>query len=95
MHDRSPEEDALFFNTKDDESPAIDCSGVDINDLNVLETFLQRRIDLPLDLRQRTAERLSEHFGQKCSVAREYRPDHENFLELVVRCFRKSARMRQ
>jgi uncharacterized RDD family membrane protein YckC len=95
VHDRSPEDDGLFFNTKDDAAQGIDCSAVDLNDLNVLETFLQRRIDLPLDLRQRTALKLADHFGQKCSVPRENRPDNENFLEAVVRGFRKSARLRK
>jgi uncharacterized RDD family membrane protein YckC len=95
VHDRQPEDDGLFFNTKDDPSAALDCSEINAQDLAVLETFLQRRIDLPLDLRQRTAERLAEHFGRKCSVARESRPDNENFIELVVRGFRKSARLRK
>jgi uncharacterized RDD family membrane protein YckC len=95
VHDRPPEDDGLFFNTKDEQSPAIDCSAVDVNDLNVLETFLQRRIDLPLDLRQRTAQKLADHFGQKCSVPPEARPDNENFLEIVVRGVRKNARMRR
>jgi uncharacterized RDD family membrane protein YckC len=93
VHDRKPEEDSIFFNTRSSDVVGdIDYRVLSVTDLQVLETFLQRRLDLPYDLRQQSAQRLADHFGEKCKVAKASRPDNENFLEIVVRGYRSFKR---
>lgn len=63
-------------------------------EIQMIETFLLRRLDLPPTVRQRSAARIADHLLGKLQVAEEQRRDVENFLELVVRQFRKSAHYR-
>jgi hypothetical protein len=45
-----------------------------------------------LEIRQRTAARLADHFRQKCEVSAGEQSNNENFLEFLVRGYRRSAR---
>lgn len=93
VHDHKPEKDTLFFNTDDRDIVAtINYKALNAQDLQVIETFLQRRLDLQTEVRQRTAAKLASHFRQVCSAAETEHPDDENFLEVLVRGFRQSAR---
>jgi len=93
VHDRKSEDEAIFFNTSsDDEAEGINCAVLNIDDLHVMETFLLRRLDLPSEVRQKTAERLAKHFREKCSVPEGTRTDNENLLEILVRGFRRTRR---
>jgi uncharacterized RDD family membrane protein YckC len=93
VHDRKPEDDAIFFNTENqDVADTINYSTITPNDLMVIETFLQRRLDLDYGVRQRTGEKLAKHFREKCAVPEGTHPDNENLLEALVRGFRRSAR---
>jgi uncharacterized RDD family membrane protein YckC len=92
IHDRKPEDDAIFFNTGDQVVEGINYSVITPNDLHAIETFLQRRLDLDYEVRTRTAIRLAEHFRKKCEVADGSHQDNENLLELLVRGYRRSAR---
>jgi len=93
IHDRGSEEDAIFFNTRgDDAAEDIHYSTLTTGDLQVMETFLQRRLELPLEVRRKTAEKLAKHFREKCSVPEGTHADNENLLELLVRGFRRSGR---
>jgi len=95
VHDRKPEEEGIFFNTKDaDITGDINYVSLTATDLHVIETFLHRRLDLTYELRQRTAEKLADHFGTKCNVEKSKRPDNENFLEILVRGVRRFSRFR-
>jgi uncharacterized RDD family membrane protein YckC len=95
VHDRKPESEAIFFNTANDRPiEAINYSAVTPTDLEVIETFLQRRLDLDYDVRQQAARKLANHFRQKCNVPPETKIDNENLLEMLVRGFRDSARFR-
>lgn len=94
VHDRKPEEDAIFFNTNREELlDTINYGTLNADDLHVLESFLQRRLDLPMEVRQRTAQKLASHFRQKCIVPQGSHPDDENLLEALVRGFRRDARL--
>jgi hypothetical protein len=64
------------------------------SDLQVIETFLQRRLDLPQEVRRRTADKLAKHFRAKCGVPEGTQADKENLLEILVRGFRGSGRNR-
>jgi uncharacterized RDD family membrane protein YckC len=93
VHDRTAEDDAIFFNTRGDEAADdINYATLTTNDLQVMETFLQRRLELPSEVRRKTAEKLATHFREKCSVSEGTHIDNENLLESLVRGFRRSGR---
>jgi uncharacterized RDD family membrane protein YckC len=93
VHDRKREDDAIFFNTSNEDiADAINYGVLSTSDLLVMETFLQRRLDLPPEVRQRTADKLAEHFRAKCAVPEDTHTDTENLLEILVRGFRRSGR---
>jgi uncharacterized RDD family membrane protein YckC len=93
VHDRGNEEEAIFFNTRaDDAAEDINYATLTTDDLQVMETFLQRRLELPPEVRRKTAEKLAKHFREKCSVPEGTHTDNENLLEVLVRGFRRSGR---
>jgi uncharacterized RDD family membrane protein YckC len=93
VHDREPEETDIFFNTnREDIIEAINYAALSTNDLRLLENFLQRRLDIPIDARRRAAHKLASHFRQKCGVPIGSNTDDENLLEVLVRGFRRDAR---
>jgi len=93
VHDRNGEEVGIFFNTTGDgEADPVDCAALSTDDLQIIETFLQRRLDLPSEVRIKTAEKLARHFREKCKVPRGTHTDNENLLEVLVRGFRRLGR---
>jgi hypothetical protein len=94
VHDRRREDEAIFFNTSSADAGDINCAAMSTNDLQVIETFLQRRLDLPFEVRQRTADKLAKHFREKCGVPEGTHADNENLLEILVRGLRGSGRNR-
>lgn len=95
VHDRRPEESQPFWNTREDAE--VSFTGIEKitpEEIQTIETFLLRRLDLPMSIRQQSAQRIADHLCTKLDVRQEDRQDLENFLELVVRQFRKSARYR-
>ena len=95
VHDRAPEESQPFWNTKEDQGTSfVGIEKVMPEEIHMVETFLLRRLDLSLAVRQQSAKRIADHLCTKLEVRDEDRRDLENFLEVVVRQFRKSARYR-
>ena len=95
IHDRAPEESQPFWNTREDaEVTFAGIEKITFEEIQMIETFLLRRLDLPPTVRQQSAKRIADHVSTKLEVADDYKRDLENFLELVVRQFRKSARYR-
>jgi uncharacterized RDD family membrane protein YckC len=92
IHDREPDDDAIFFNTNDEIPEGINYSALTPNDLQLIETFLQRRLDIEYDVREKTAAKLADHFRMKCEASADSYKDNENFLELLVRGYRRGAR---
>jgi uncharacterized RDD family membrane protein YckC len=92
IHDRKPEDDDIFFNTKEDVTDGINFSVLTPEDLHAIETFLQRRLDLDLQVRNKAAVRLADHFRQKCEIPSGEHTNPENFLEFLVRGYRRGAR---
>ncbi|HEY0566103.1 MAG TPA: RDD family protein [Terriglobales bacterium] len=92
IHDRKPSEDQLFFNTQESAvSHELAYSKLTATEVQTIELFLQRRLDLEMAVRKSTAFRLAQHFGNKLSVPAEERRDDENFLEMLALGFRQSA----
>jgi uncharacterized RDD family membrane protein YckC len=56
-----------------------------LGDLELMEAFLQRRYDLALDVRQRTAEQISTRMRQKLQVTQDRASSDEDFLEKLAR----------
>lgn len=95
IHDKQQDDEAMFLNTaKEELAGDINYAALSTDDLHVIEAYLQRRLDLPFDVRQRTALKLAEHFRLKCGVPEGTVPDNENLLETLVRGFRQGARFR-
>jgi uncharacterized RDD family membrane protein YckC len=95
VHDRPPEESQPFWNTREDAEVAFGgIEKITADEIQMVETFLLRRLDLSPTVRQQSAQRIADHLCTKLEVKDEDRRDLENFLELVVRQFRKSARYR-
>ena len=95
VHDRPPEESQPFWNTREDAGVSfVGIEQVTAEEIQTIETFLLRRLDLPPTVRRQSAARIAEHISAKLQVSEDQKQDLENFLELVVRQFRKSAHYR-
>jgi hypothetical protein len=65
-----------------------------LEEAELIETFLARRIEIPPDVRQQNAHRIAEMVAARLSVPAESRPaQDEVFLEALVREFRNRARL--
>jgi len=95
VHDRPPELGQPFWNTRaDDQTVFVGIDKITAQEVQMIEAFLLRRLDLPPTVRQQSAKRIADHVSAKLEVPEDQKKDLENFLELVVRQFRKSARYR-
>lgn len=98
VHEKKDKESELFFNTSGAriEGGALYQAGkLSIQEIELIETFLSRRLDIPPEVRKQNGVRIAEMIGSKLGIDPAARPpDNENFLELVVREFRNSARFR-
>jgi hypothetical protein len=63
-------------------------------EIQLVETFLNRRLDLPYEQRQNTARTIADRIGARLNVPSADRPSPENFLEELSRRYRDNARFR-
>ena len=63
-------------------------------EFQLIESFLNRRLDLPYEQRQKTAISIADHIGTRLNVPSSDRPSPENFLEDLSRRYRDAARFR-
>ncbi|HYX53420.1 MAG TPA: hypothetical protein VE783_08200, partial [Candidatus Limnocylindrales bacterium] len=96
VHETSDRESAIFFNT-----PAVTeqvfpaAAQLTVEEAELIEAFLARRLDIPPAIRQQNAARIAHMLAAKLNIAPDQRPaDNENFLELLVKEFRNRARYR-
>lgn len=61
-------------------------------EFQLIETFLNRRLDLPYDQRQKTAINIADHIGNRLNVPPADRPSPESFLEDLSRRYRDAGR---
>lgn len=97
VHDNKAQESDLFFNTPEKTSafPVYQAGRLGVPEVELIETFLARRLDIPADVRQQSAVRIANMISAKLGIDPSSRPaDNENFLELVVREFRNRAQYR-
>ena len=94
VHERK-HDSGLFFNTPAQTRKAVlDVSKLSNRELEVIETFLARRLDLQPELRRSTAERLAQRISEKLGKPAETGTDHEDFLEAVAKELRDTMRYR-
>lgn len=95
VHDRKGDENQVLWSVPADSGSTWDLSAITDNDLQVIETFLERRLDIPLDVRQATAQRLADLYAARLKLAPEARGTNEDLLEAIAIQFRNSRRFRQ
>ena len=61
-------------------------------EFQLIETFLNRRLDLPYEQRLVTAKKIADRIGDRLNVPWQDRPSPENFLEELSRRYRDAAR---
>lgn len=61
-------------------------------EFQLIETFLNRRLDLPYEQRQKTAQSIAEHIGGRLKVPAAERTPAESFLEELSRRYRSAVR---
>ena len=96
VHETSDKESALFFNTaQNTEFVFPQAAQLTLQEAELIEAFLARRLDIPSAIRQQNAQRIAEMVAARLNIPAEQRPpDNENFLEILVREFRNRAKYR-
>jgi uncharacterized RDD family membrane protein YckC len=70
-------------------TPAVQLS---MDELQLIETFFERRASLDSDVRRSMARQIAIKLGERLSIPSEQRPDPEKFLEALAEQRRSSAR---
>lgn len=97
VHERKAKESDLFFNTPErrTEYSLYQAGQLGAPEVELIETFLARRLDIPLEVRQQSAARIAAMIGAKLGIDPQSRPsNNEDFLELIVKEFRNRAQYR-
>lgn len=96
VHETSDRESALFFNTPANSQFSIpQASKLTLQEAELIEVFLSRRLDIPAAIRQQNGQRIADMVCTRLGITPDVRPaDNENFLELLVKEFRNRASYR-
>ncbi len=86
----------IFFNTPTKTEFALhQAAGLTLQEAELIETFLARRLEIPPEVRRFNGQRIADMISARLNIPPESRPaDNENFLELTVREFRSRAQYR-
>jgi uncharacterized RDD family membrane protein YckC len=96
VHDRRESESQPFYNMKSEAAPSFETGELSIRELEVIEAFLARRLDMTRELRDATSRKLANRIAEKINVAPAARPSNdEDFLEAVALRIRSNQRFRQ
>jgi len=96
VHETSDRESSLFFNTPANAQFTIpQAAKLTIQEAELIEAFLARRLDIPAEIRQQSGQRIADMVCTRLGITADTRPaDNENFLELLVKEFRNRAAYR-
>jgi len=72
--------------------PAIPSAQLSLDELQLVETFFERRMSLDPEVRRSMARQIAQRLGERLNVPGETRPDAEKFLEALAEQRRSSAR---
>jgi len=97
VHELQEQGDSYWYSQQ---STTTDASVVEVvaamtpQEFQLIETFLNRRLDLPYDQREKTAISIADRIATRLNVAAADRPSPESFLEELSRRYRDAARFR-
>ena len=97
IHELQEQGDSYWYAQKSDVVviPSVEAvTAMTAQEFQLIETFLNRRLDLPYEQRQRTAQNIADHIGGRLNVPPADRTSPENFLEELSRRYRDNARYR-
>jgi uncharacterized RDD family membrane protein YckC len=95
VHETALEGVRPFAETKIDEYlPAFDASSITLDELRLIETFIQRRDSLDPGLRGKMALQIADRIGEKLQVKVYGWPRTETFLEAVLKQCRERGQFR-
>jgi uncharacterized RDD family membrane protein YckC len=96
VHETSGREPQVYFNTPAQSEFAIpQAAQLTLQEAELIETFLARRLDIPSDVRLQNGRRIAEMITARLAIDPMARPaNDEQFLELMVREFRNRAQYR-
>jgi uncharacterized RDD family membrane protein YckC len=72
--------------------PILVASQITVDELQLIEAFLNRRNSLEPDVRRAMARQIADRFAQRLAIAPETRADNEKFLETLAEQRRQMAR---
>lgn len=81
--------------SKEPVSHQVQATALSIAEVELIETFLHRRIDLAIEVRSATARRIAGHITAKLQLQEPPSQSDEDFLETVVKQFRSLASYRE
>jgi uncharacterized RDD family membrane protein YckC len=96
VHETSEREPQMFFSGASTAEFAVpQAAQLTLQEAELIETFLARRLDIPSDVRWSNAQRIAQMVSTRLGIAPEARPaNDEQFLELLVKEFRNRAKYR-
>lgn len=98
VHELQEQGDSYWYaqqNTATTMAPSVEAiTAMTAQEFQLIETFLNRRLDLPYEQRQQTAKSIAEHIGVRLNVPPADRTSPESFLEELSRRYRDNARFR-
>jgi uncharacterized RDD family membrane protein YckC len=95
VHERAAEESQPYWNTKETGAEGIyTVPDMRPEEVEVLESFLGRRIDLDPQVRYKIGHEMANRMAARLKLAPDQRPKDEDLIEAVVRQYRKSASYR-
>ncbi len=74
--------------------PTFQADQLTLQEIELIETFLARRLDLTPELRRETAQRIADRLAARLKLEGQPRADNEDFLEGIVKEYRDTARFR-
>ncbi len=97
IHEVQEQGDSFWYSQQNTGSTLVPVEAIGAmtaQEFQLVETFLNRRLDLPYDQRVRSATNIAERIGLRLNVPPADRPSHEDFLEELSRRYRDNARFR-
>jgi uncharacterized RDD family membrane protein YckC len=73
-------------------APTVPSAQLNMDELQLVETFFERRLSLDPEVRRSMARQIAQRLGERLNVPFEARPDAEKFLEALAERRRSSAR---
>ena len=95
VHESSERESSIFFNTAQSTTSVPQAAQLTLQQAELIEAFLARRLDIPEAIRRQNAKKIADMMATSLAIPAEARPaDNEDFLEILVKEFRNRARLR-